>query len=161
VHPDGPPEIEAGDKTMISRRRVERLYLGMSHNKAMALLKAVARAHGFEITEALDFEAFVRQRMGAGLNRKTTLVQMQKPAMMLGSALLDDTLPLLLPLRMILREVSDDACILHFPGWDVARDPENTQAQHCMDIVYTEAAGKVALTLRESQGKRHSLRSTQ
>ena len=135
---------------MISRLSVKRVTLKASHDRAMELIEAVARMNGFEVTVEMDLDALVRQRTGMGLNRKTVLVQLHKPALMLGSALLDDSLPLLLPLTMILREISDSISELDFPDWDVAKSSEEVNARYCMEVVYRDTVGRITTAIRES-----------
>ena len=137
---------------MIGKFHVQRLFLAISSKKALTLLKSIIRSHGFEITETIDLDAFACRQTGSKLNRKITLVQMHKPAMTLGSALLNDILPLILPLRVIVREIGDEKSVMYFPCWEVVRDAEATQAEHCMNVLYAQALTEIVVALKESFG---------
>ncbi len=135
---------------MISGLSVQRMTLNASRNRAKEMIETVARKNGFEITNEIDLNSFVRQRTGMAVERKAVLLQLHIPSLILGSTLMDNNLPLLLPLRMILREISDSLSELEYPDWAVTESSTDVNAQHCMDIVYTDTVGKLTAAIRQS-----------
>ena len=135
---------------MFSKLQVQTIALETSHDEALRLIIEIVASHGFEITEVTDLAALVGQLTKNGSVRKSTVVQMHKPAMLLGSALLDNALTLLLPLRMLLRETDEGLCEVHLPRWEVVRDSERGSAAYCMDVLYTRAVGTIAACLQQS-----------
>lgn len=132
---------------MISESRAQRVIVNMLYYEAMTTLKDISRSHGFEIMEIMDLRTFVLNQTGKRVSERNTLVQMQKPSTILESVLLGDSLPLLLPLRIILTEVSASVCVFSIPFWEVARDSESSDAHHCMDLLYRETVAELTTAL--------------
>ncbi len=135
---------------VISGLIVQRVTLNAPHDQAKRLIESVARKNGFEITNEIDLNNFVRRMTGMDVDRKAVLLQLHIPSLILGSTLLSDSLPVLLPLRIILREVSDSLSELDYPQWSVTRTSSGANAEYCMDILYTDTVGRLTAAIRKS-----------
>ncbi|MFH1573229.1 MAG: DUF302 domain-containing protein [Acidobacteriota bacterium] len=96
--------------------------------------------------------SFLRRRTGARLGRKTILIEVCHPTTLLEGLLTDNPIPLLLPLRIVVHETDDNACVMHLPEWDVGKEADGVTVHHCMDLLYTETVFAIARTIQDLLG---------